>query len=87
MEYLPLYSPAQRRRHELRPGITGWAQVHGRNALAWKDRFELDVWYVDHRSIGLDLRILWLTVRKVCARDGIHAAGEATMTKFTGDQA
>ncbi|VTU26878.1 putative sugar transferase EpsL [Variovorax sp. SRS16] len=84
MEYLPLYSPAQRRRHELRPGITGRAQVHGRNALAWKDS---DVWYVDHRSIWLDLRILWLTVRKVCVRDAIHAAGEATMTKFTGDQA
>ena len=84
MEYLPLYSPEQARRHEVRPGITGWAQVNGRNALSWEDKFKLDVWYVDHRSIWLDIKILWLTVRKVLLREGISAAGEATMHKFTG---
>lgn len=84
MEYLPLYSPEQARRHEVRPGITGWAQVNGRNALSWEDKFRLDVWYVDHRSPWLDIRILWLTVRKVLAREGVSAAGEATMPKFTG---
>jgi lipopolysaccharide/colanic/teichoic acid biosynthesis glycosyltransferase len=85
MEYLPLYSPQQARRHELRPGITGWAQVNGRNALSWEDKFALDVWYVDHRAFWLDIKILWLTVRKVLVREGISAAGEATMSKFTGD--
>jgi lipopolysaccharide/colanic/teichoic acid biosynthesis glycosyltransferase len=85
MEYLPLYSPQQARRHELRPGITGWAQVNGRNALSWEDKFDLDVWYVDHRTFWLDIKILWLTVRKVLVREGISAAGEATMSKFTGD--
>ena len=70
MEYLPLYSPEQARRHEVRPGITGWAQVNGRNAISWADKFALDVWYVDHRSLWLDVRILWLTVRKVVVRDG-----------------
>ena len=84
VEYLPLYSPEQARRHEVRPGITGWAQVNGRNALGWDDKFKLDVWYVDHRSLWLDLRILWLTVRKVLVRDGISAVGEATMPRFTG---
>ncbi|ROT46367.1 sugar transferase [Pusillimonas sp. NJUB218] len=84
MEYLPLYTAEQARRHEVRPGITGWAQVNGRNTLSWEDRFRLDVWYVDHRSFWLDLRILWLTVRKVLARDGISAPGEATMPRFTG---
>ena len=84
VEYLPLYSPEQARRHEVRPGITGWAQVNGRNAIGWDDKFKLDVWYVDHRSLWLDLRILWLTVRKVLVRDGISAAGEATMARFTG---
>ncbi len=87
MEYLPLYSPDQARRHEVRPGITGWAQVNGRNAISWADKFALDVWYVDHRSLWLDVRILWLTVRKVLVRDGISAAGEATMPKFEGDKA
>ena len=87
MEYLPLYSPQQARRHEVRPGITGWAQVNGRNAISWADKFALDVWYVDHRSLWLDVRILWLTVRKVLVRDGISAAGEATMPKFEGDKA
>jgi lipopolysaccharide/colanic/teichoic acid biosynthesis glycosyltransferase len=84
MEYLPLYTPEQARRHEVRPGITGWAQVNGRNAISWADKFALDVWYVDHRSLWLDVRILWRTVRKVLVRDGISAAGEATMQKFTG---
>ena len=87
MEYLPLYSPEQARRHEVRPGITGWAQVNGRNAISWADKFALDVWYVDHRSLWLDVRILWLTVRKVVVRDGISAAGEATMPRFEGDKA
>jgi lipopolysaccharide/colanic/teichoic acid biosynthesis glycosyltransferase len=86
MEYLPLYTPEQARRHEVRPGITGWAQVNGRNAISWADKFALDVWYVDHRSLWLDVRILWRTVRKVLVRDGISAAGEATMPKFTGSK-
>ncbi|MCA3237635.1 MAG: sugar transferase [Curvibacter sp.] len=86
MEYLPLYSPEQARRHEVRPGITGWAQVNGRNALSWEERFKLDVWYVDHRSLWLDIRILWLTVRKVLLREGISAQGEATMPRFTGNK-
>lgn len=84
MEYLPLYSAEQARRHEVRPGITGWAQVNGRNAISWEDKFALDVWYVDHRSLRLDIKILWLTVKKVLMREGIAAAGEATMPKFTG---
>ena len=86
VEYLPLYSAEQLRRHEVRPGITGWAQVNGRNALSWDEKFKLDVWYVDHRSLWLDIKILWLTVRKVLVREGISAAGEATMTKFTGSK-
>ena len=84
MAYLPLYSSEQARRHDVRPGITGWAQINGRNALSWDEKFALDVWYVDHRSMLLDLRILWLTVRKVLVRDGISAAGEATMSAFAG---
>jgi lipopolysaccharide/colanic/teichoic acid biosynthesis glycosyltransferase len=84
MEYLPLYTPEQTRRHNVRPGITGWAQVNGRNALSWDDKFKLDVWYVDNRSLLLDIKILWLTVRKVLVREGISAAGEATMSKFKG---
>jgi lipopolysaccharide/colanic/teichoic acid biosynthesis glycosyltransferase len=86
MEYLPLYTREQARRHEIRPGVTGWAQVNGRNALSWEDRFKLDVWYVDNQSLWLDIKILWLTVNKVLKRDGISAAGEATMSKFTGSQ-
>jgi lipopolysaccharide/colanic/teichoic acid biosynthesis glycosyltransferase len=86
MEYLPLYSPEQRRRHDVRPGITGWAQINGRNTLDWDERFRLDVWYVDHQSFWLDLKILLLTVRKVLAREGINEAGKATMSKFTGGQ-
>lgn len=84
MEYLPLYTPEQARRHDVRPGITGWAQINGRNALSWDEKFKLDVWYVDHQSIWLDIKILCLTIRKVVVREGISAAGEATMSKFTG---
>lgn len=86
MSYLPLYSEQQARRHEVRPGITGWAQVNGRNALSWPQKFEYDVWYVDHRSLALDLRILQLTVQKVFKREGISAAGEATMPPFRGER-
>ncbi|PCG09116.1 sugar transferase [Sphingomonas ginsenosidimutans] len=84
MQYLPLYSAEQARRHAVRPGVTGWAQVNGRNAISWSQKFALDVWYVDNRSFALDLRILWLTVRKVLVRDGISADGEATMPPFSG---
>ncbi|AKM08240.1 sugar transferase [Pelagerythrobacter marensis] len=84
MEYLPRYNAEQARRHEVRPGLTGWAQVNGRNALSWEEKFALDVWYVDNRSIMLDLRIIGLTVLKVVRRDGISADGEATMPKFQG---
>jgi len=87
LEYILLYTPEQARRHQVRPGITGWAQVHGRNAINWEDKFLLDVWYVEHRSLWLDVCILCLTVRKVFERDGINAAGEATMSKFEGDKA
>ena len=84
MEYLPLYSEEQARRHEVRPGVSGWAQVNGRNAISWDEKFALDVWYVDNRSFLLDLKVIWLTIRKVIKRDGISAAGDATMPKFTG---
>lgn len=84
MEYLPLYSPEQYRRHEVRPGVTGWAQINGRNALSWEEKFKLDVWYVDNRSFWLDLKIIFLTIKKVVIRDGISADGEVTMPKFTG---
>lgn len=87
VEYLPLYSPEQARRHEVRPGITGWAQVNGRNAIAWEQKFALDVWYIDNRSIQLDLKILMQTVLKILRKDGIAAAGEATMSRFTGSAA
>lgn len=83
MEYLPLYSPEQARRHEVRPGVTGWAQVNGRNALSWDEKFKLDVWYVDNQSFWLDLKILLMTVKKVLAREGISATGEVTMPRFT----
>jgi lipopolysaccharide/colanic/teichoic acid biosynthesis glycosyltransferase len=82
MEYLPLYTTEQARRHEVRPGVTGWAQVNGRNAISWSEKFAFDVWYVDNRSLRLDLKIIWLTIRKVIKREGISAAGEATMPKF-----
>lgn len=85
VEYLPLYNTTQKRRHEVRPGITGWAQVNGRNALSWKKKFEYDVWYVDHLSFELDLKILFLTVKKVFIREGISQEGEATMTTFKGN--
>lgn len=84
MEYLPLYSPDQARRHEVRPGITGWAQVNGRNAISWEEKFKLDVWYVDNRSLWLDIKILWMTFAKVFKREGISQEGQATMTKFMG---
>ena len=84
MEYLPLYSLEQARRHDVRPGVTGWAQINGRNAISWEDKFALDVWYVQNRTIWLDLKIIWLTLLKVVKREGISAAGEATMSKFTG---
>lgn len=84
-EYLPLYSREQARRHEVRPGITGWAQVNGRNAIDWQTRFRLDVWYVDHLSFALDVKILWLTILKVFRSEGISAAGSATMEKFIGN--
>ena len=84
MEYLPLYSPEQARRHAVRPGLTGWAQVKGRNLLSWERKFELDVWYVDNRSFGRDLHILWLTIGTVIRREGISKPGETTMPKFRG---
>lgn len=83
-EYLPLYSAEQARRHDVRPGITGWAQVNGRNSIGWDRKFELDVWYVDHLSLLLDARIILLTLAKVVQRQGISAEGSATMEKFTG---
>lgn len=86
MEYLPLYSPEQAHRHDVRPGITGWAQINGRNAISWDEKFALDVWYVDNRGLWLDLKIIWLTIRKVLKREGISAAGEATMPKFRGSR-
>lgn len=86
MEYLPLYSPEQSRRHDVRPGITGWAQVNGRNAISWSEKFALDVWYVDNRTLWLDVRILWMTLGKVLVREGISAVGEATMPRFEGDK-
>lgn len=84
MEYLPLYNAEQYRRHDVRPGVTGWAQVNGRNAISWEEKFKLDVWYVNNQTFWLDIKILWLTVKKVLVRDGISAVGEATMSKFTG---
>ena len=86
MEYLPLYDDIQIRRHDVRPGVTGWAQINGRNALSWEEKFKLDVWYVDNQSLWLDLKIIFLTVKKVLIRDGISAEGEATMTRFTGSK-
>ena len=84
VEYLPRYSPVQARRHDVRPGITGWAQVNGRNAISWEEKFKLDTWYVDNQGFWLDLRILWLTLRKVVVREGISAPGDATMPPFNG---
>jgi len=84
MEYMPLYTEEQARRHEIRPGITGWAQVNGRNAISWEQKFVLDVWYVDHQSFWLDMKILALTVKKVLIKDGISAQGVETMPRFLG---
>ena len=84
MEYLPLYNAEQAKRHNVRPGVTGYAQVNGRNSLSWEDKFKLDTWYVEHQSLWLDIKILLKTVKKVIIKDGISADGEATMTKFTG---
>lgn len=86
MEYLPLYSAEQARRHEGKPGITGWAQVNGRNNLSWEEKFELDVWYVEHQSLWLDIKIMAFTIKKVLLREGISAQGEDTMPRFTGSQ-
>lgn len=86
MEYLPLYDEVQVRRHDARPGVTGWAQINGRNALSWEEKFKLDVWYVDNQSLWLDLKIIFLTIKKVLVRDGISAEGEVTMPKFTGSK-
>jgi lipopolysaccharide/colanic/teichoic acid biosynthesis glycosyltransferase len=85
MEYLPLYSEEQARRHDVRPGVTGWAQINGRNAIGWREKLSLDVWYVDHHSLWLDMKILWLTLIRVFERHGVAAEGEATTTRFTRD--
>ncbi|EHH2485702.1 sugar transferase [Vibrio vulnificus] len=86
MQYLPLYNLEQARRHEVRPGVTGWAQINGRNAISWEEKFKLDVWYVDNRSFWLDFKILLLTVKKVLIKEGISAQGEATMPSFKGNK-
>ena len=86
MEYLSLYTPEQYRRHDVRPGITGWAQINGRNSLSWEDKFKLDTWYVDNRTMRLDVKIICLTLKKVIVKEGISADGEATMSKFTGQK-
>jgi len=86
MEYMPLYNEHQARRHDVKPGITGWTQVNGRNALTWEEKFDLDIWYVDNRSFSLDMRILWMTAVKVLKREGITAEGSATMPKFEGSK-
>ena len=83
-KYLPLYSPEQMRRHEVRPGISGWAQCHGRNAISWTEKFKLDVWYVDHISLWTDIKVIWITVMKVLKRADINEAGQATMEAFNG---
>jgi len=85
IEYLPLYNDFQKRRHEVKPGITGWAQVNGRNAISWPEKFKFDVWYVDNCSFLLDLKILLLTIKKVIVREGISQEGQATMEKFKGN--
>jgi lipopolysaccharide/colanic/teichoic acid biosynthesis glycosyltransferase len=85
MEYLPLYNAQQARRHLVKPGLTGWAQINGRNAISWQDKFMLDSWYVDHQSVWLDIKIILLTIKKIFVREGISAKGEVTMPKFTGN--
>ena len=84
VKYLPRYSPEQARRHEVRPGISGWAQCHGRNGISWTEKFKFDVWYVDHLSLAVDLRVIWLTIQSVLKREGISEEGQATMEEFTG---
>lgn len=84
-QYLPLYSPEQARRHDVRPGITGWAQCHGRNAISWTEKFKLDVWYVDHLSIKTDIRVIFTTIKRVFRREGINESGDATMEPFNGN--
>ena len=84
VEYLPLYNERQRKRHDVKPGITGWAQVNGRNAISWEEKFEYDVWYVEHQSFWLDMKILWMTLMKVIKREGVSQKGQATMEKFKG---
>ena len=86
MQYLPLYNQEQNRRHNMRPGITGWAQINGRNAIGWQDKFKLDIWYIDNQSLWLDMKILFLTVKKVFVKEGISASGEATMSPFEGNK-
>jgi lipopolysaccharide/colanic/teichoic acid biosynthesis glycosyltransferase len=86
VRYLDRYTQEQARRHEVRPGLTGWAQVNGRNAISWEEKFKLDVWYVDHWTFGLDLKILWMTAVKVLKRDGISSEGQATMEEFMGTE-
>jgi len=86
VEYLPLYSERQKKRHDVMPGITGWAQVNGRNAISWKEKFEYDVWYVEHQSFRLDMKILWMTFKKVFAREDVSQGGHPTMEKFTGNE-
>lgn len=84
-QYLPLYSPEQARRHDVRPGITGWAQCHGRNAISWAEKFKLDVWYVDHLSLKTDIRVIFTTINRVFRREGINESGDATMEPFNGN--
>lgn len=84
-QYLPLYSPEQARRHDVRPGITGWAQCHGRNAISWAEKFKLDVWYVDHLSLKTDIRVIFTTIKRVFRREGINESGDATMEPFNGN--
>lgn len=86
MEYLPLYSPEQSRRHDIRPGITGWAQINGRNTISWEDKFKYDLWYIENQSLILDMKIIWITLKKVVMRESISANGEVTMRKFTGNK-
>ncbi|MCD9504136.1 sugar transferase [Photobacterium phosphoreum] len=86
IQYLPLYNQQQNRRHDVRPGVTGWAQINGRNAISWKNKFKLDVWYVEHQSLWLDIKIIFLTIKKVFVKEGISASGEATMSPFEGNK-
>ena len=86
MEYLSLYTQEQNRRHDIRPGVTGWAQINGRNAISWQDKFKLDVWYIDHQSLWLDIKIIFLTVKKIIIKEGVNASSDITMEKFTGNK-